>query len=117
MKRFISVIIASFIVFSVSAQNPKGYEAKTAKLAENLVKCSKGGNYNKTYKALRSIQKYEYHLEKGQLVRFYTDMQDAVDKACDRYGIDSVGKVEMKIIVDALFSDELKAAVNQEQNN
>lgn len=117
MKRFISVILASFIVLSVSAQNPKESDAKTAKLAENLVKCSREGNYNKTYKALRSIQKYEYHLQKEELVSFYVEIHEAVDKACDRYGIDSMGKVEMKTIVDALFSDELKAAVNQEQNN
>ncbi len=112
MKRLVSVVAASFIALSLHAALPDGYRQKTAKLAENLVRCSKEGNYSRTYKALRNIQKYEYRLEKDQLVVFYADIHDAVDKACDRHGVDSAGKAEMKVIIDALFSDELKAAVN-----
>lgn len=117
MRRFISIIVASLSVLSATAQIPAGYETKIVRLAEELVKCSKEGNYNRTYKSLRNIQKYEYRLEKNQLVRFYSDIHDSVERACDKYGIDSTGKHEMKIIVDALFSDELKSAVNQEQIN
>ena len=80
--------------------------------APNLVKCSKEGNYNKTYKALRSIQKYEFRLEKEQLVKFYSDIHAAVAESCEKYGIDESGKKEMWVIVDALFSDKLKEEVN-----
>ena len=97
---------------SASAQMPKGYEQKTAKLAENLVKCSKEGNYNKTYKALRDIQKYEFRLQKEQLVTFYSDIHEGVSEACEKYGIDEEGKETMWAIVDALFSDKLKESVN-----
>ena len=97
---------------SAAAQMPKGYEKKTAKLAENLVKCSKEGNYNKTYKALREIQKYEFRLQKEQLVTFYSDIHEEVSEACEKYGIDEKGKQDMWTIVDALFSDKLKESVN-----
>lgn len=53
------LLIATFS-FNADAQKPKNYEKKTSQLADNLVKCSKEGNYNKTYNALRDIQKYEY---------------------------------------------------------
>lgn len=95
------------------AQYPKGHEAKTAKLAENLVRNSKSGDFNKTYQALRSIQKYEYRLTKDQLVAFYSDIHEAVEEACDRHGLDSKGKEDMKVVIDALFSDELKENVKR----
>ena len=112
MKRLLIFITAILFTMSASAQMPKGYEMKTEKLAENLVKCSKQGKYNKTYKALRNIQKYEYRLTKEQLFMFYKDIHSQVDKACDKYGLDENGKAEMKVIIDALFSDELKNEVN-----
>lgn len=112
MKRILSIIVMALFCMSAAAQLPKGYEEKTAKLADNLVKCSKEGNYNKTYKALRSIQKYEFRLEKEQLVKFYSDIHAAVAESCEKYGIDENGKKEMWVIVDALFSDKLKEEVN-----
>ncbi len=112
MKKILAIIVFTLFCTCASAQFPKGYEEKTAKLAENLVKCSKEGSYNKTYHALRKIQKYEFRLQKDQLVTFYTDIHEAVSDACDRHGIDEKGKGEMKVIIDALFSDNLKEAVN-----
>ena len=112
MKKILAIIIFTMFCISAGAQLPKRYEEKTVKLAENLVKSSKGGNYSKTYHALRQIQKYEYRLQKDQLVTFYSDIHSAVSQACDRYGIDEKGKNEMKVIIDALFSDNLKEAVN-----
>lgn len=112
MKKILAIIIFTMFCISAEAQLPKGYEAKTVKLAENLVKSSKEGNYNKTYKALRNIQKYEFRLQKEQLVTFYSDIHEAVSQACNRHGIDEKGKNEMKVIIDALFSDNLKEAVN-----
>ncbi len=112
MKKILAIIIFTMFCISAGAQLPKGYEEKTVKLAENLVKCSKGGNYNKTYHALRKIQKYEFRLQKDQLVTFYADIHEAVAEACEKYGIDENGKNEMKVIIDALFSDKLKEAVN-----
>lgn len=112
MKRILAIIVFTTFCFCAHAQLPKGYEAKTDRLAENFVKSSLSGNYNKTYQALRNIQKYEYRLTKDQLTAFYTDIHEAVAEACDKHGIDSKGKEQMKIIVDALFSDELKENVN-----
>ena len=96
------------------AQQPDGYAEKTARLAENLVKSSKEGNYNKTYKAIRNIQKYEFRLQKEQLVTFYSDIHTAVSEACEKHGIDENGKKEMWAIIDALFSDKLKESVNNQ---
>lgn len=111
MKRLfitLSIIILSALATDMQAL-PKGYEAKTARLAERLVSSSLTGNYNRTYQALRNIQKYEYRLQsKEDLLRFYTDIHDAVAEECDRKGIDAEGKAEMKVIVDALFSDRLR---------
>ena len=112
MRKILAIIIFTLVCISANAQLPKGYEAKTAKLAENLVKSSKEGNYSRTYHALRKIQKYEFRLQKDQLVTFYSDIHSAVSQACDRYGIDEKGKNEMKVIIDALFSDNLKEAIN-----
>ena len=108
MKKILAIIVLSIFCLSAQAQFPKGYEAKTARLAENLVKSSKEGSYNKTYKALRNIQKYQYRLDKDQLIAFYSDIHEAVAQACDRNGIDEKGKNEMRVVIDALFSDELK---------
>ena len=112
MKKIFTVLLFALMCLSTAAQMPKGYEKKTTKLAENLVKCSKEGNYNKTYKALRDIQKYEFRLQKEQLVAFYSDLHENVSEACDKYGIDEDGKKSMWTIVDALFSDKLKESVN-----
>ena len=57
MKKILAIIIFTMFCMSAGAQLPKGYEAKTVKLAENLVKSSKEGSYSKTYSALRKIQK------------------------------------------------------------
>ena len=111
MKKIWAIIILGLFCLSAGAQLPKGYEAKTAKLAENLVKSSKEGNYDKTYRALRDIQKYEFRLQKEDLVTFYSDIHAAVSQACGRYGIDEKGKNDMKIVIDALFSDKLKEEV------
>lgn len=104
------------MLMSPSSQFPEGYENKTARLAEELVSCSIEGDYAKTYNAMRRIQKYEYRLDKDQLVTFYSDLHKAVEKSCDKHGIDENGKKEMKVIVDALFSDDLKSAVTHEEN-
>ena len=112
MKKILAIIIFTMFCISAEAQLPKGYEAKTVKLAENLVKSSREGNYNKTYKALRNIQKYEFRLQKEQLVTFYSDIHEGVSEACEKYGIDEEGKETMWAIVDALFSDKLKESVN-----
>ena len=50
-------------------------------------------------------------------MEFYGDIHTAVADACDAQGIDKTGKEEMWIIIDAMFSDELKAAVNKEDRN
>lgn len=113
MKKILAIIAFAMLCTIADAQFPKGYEAKTVKLAENLVKSSKEGNYNKTYKALRSIQKYEFRLQKEQLVVFYSDIHEAVSDACDKHGIDENGKKEMEVIIDALFSDRLKESINK----
>ena len=113
MKRILAIIVSTMFCICAHAQFPKGYEAKTDRLAENFVKSSMSGNYNKTYQALRNIQKYEYRLTKDQLIAFYSDIHAAVAEACDRNGIDSKGKEEMKVIIDALFSDELKENINR----
>lgn len=112
MKKILAVIVFAMLCIGAEAQMPKGYEKKTAALAENLVKCSKGGDYNKTYKALRDIQKYEFRLQKEELVTFYSDIHKAVSESCDRHGIGEEGKGQMWTIIDALFSDELKANAN-----
>jgi len=112
MKRILCIIAMALFCMNAAAQLPKGYEEKTVKLADNLVKCSKEGNYNKTYKALRNIQKYEFRLQKDQLVKFYSDIHESVSEACEKYGIDENGKKEMWAIIDALFSDKLKEEVN-----
>lgn len=112
MKRLLISAVAVFFAATLYAQMPRGYESKTERLAENLVKCSKQGKYTKTYKALRNIQKYEYRLTKEQLTVFYRDIHSAVAEACNTYDIDETGKLEMKTIIDALFSDELKNDVN-----
>lgn len=111
MKRLLLTIIVAVSCLNAAAQLPKGYESKTARLAENLVNCSRKGNYNKTYHALRKIQKYEYRLDKDQLISFYSDIHDAVLRECIRQGLDENAQAEMKIIIDALFSDGLKEAV------
>lgn len=111
MRRFfitLSIAVLSMLATDMQAL-PKGYEAKTARLAERLVASSMTGNYNKTYQALRNIQRYEYRLQsKEELMRFYNDIHNAVADECDRKGIDAEGKAEMKAIVDALFSDKLR---------
>lgn len=112
MKRIIIIISLALLCCSTYAQLPADYQEKTEKLADALVKSSKEGNYNKTYKALRNIQKYEFRLQKDQLVRFYSDIHESVAEACEKYGIDENGKKEMRVIVDALFSDKLKEEVN-----
>lgn len=112
MKKILAIIVFTTFCMCAWGQTPKGYDSKTEKLAENLVKSSKEGSYNKTYQALRKIQKYEFRLQKGQLVEFYSDIHEAVADACDRHGLDAKGKNEMKVIIDALFSDNLKEAVN-----
>ena len=112
MKKILAVIMFAMFCLGAEAQMPKGYEKKTQALAENFVKCSKEGDYNKTYKALRDIQKYEFRLQKEELVTFYSDIHKAVSESCDRYGIGEEGKDQMWNIIDALFSDELKANVN-----
>ena len=106
MKHITATIALSLFFITAGAQGPEGYD-------DNFVKCSKEGNYNKTYKALRKIQKYEFRLDKDQLVTFYSDLHEAVCDACDRYGINDDGKNEMKIIIDALFSDNLKESINR----
>ena len=108
MKKILAIIVLSIFCLSAQAQFPKGYEAKTARLAENFVRSSKEGSYNKTYNALRNIQKYQYRLDKDQLIAFYSDIHEAVAQACDRNGIDEKGKDEMRVVIDALFSYELK---------
>ena len=117
MKRIIITLLAILLSasFDASAQQPlpRGYEEKTVKLAENLVRHSKSGNYNKTYHALRQIQRYEWRLDKEQLMNFYSDIQQAVADACVRFDIDDKGKQEMKVIINALFSDELKEATGK----
>ena len=45
---------------------------------------------------------------------FYDDIHSEVYKACNEYGLDETGKAEMKVIIDALFSDELKNEVNRQ---
>ncbi len=112
MKKILAIIVCTMFCICSWGQTPKGYDTKTEKLATDLVKSSKEGSYNKTYQALRKIQKYEFRLQKDQLVAFYSDIHEAVADACDRYGIDEKGKNEMKTIIDALFSDNLKEAVN-----
>ncbi|MBR5835460.1 MAG: hypothetical protein IKY66_04785 [Bacteroidales bacterium] len=112
MKKIWAIIIFGLICLSAEAQLPKGYEEKTAKLAENLVKSSKEGNFDKTYKAIRDIQKYEFKLQKDELMTFYSDIHEAVSDACGKHGIDERGKMEMKAVIDALFSDKLKEEVN-----
>lgn len=114
MKRIFTILILGLLCFCAEAQQPKGYEEKTVKLAEALVKSSKEGNFDKTYKAIRKIQKYEFRLQKDQLVTFYSDIHEAVSEACEKYGIDENGKKEMWTIVDALFSDKLKESVNKQ---
>lgn len=104
-------IILGSSAFEADAQKPRNYEKKTTKLAENLIRHSKEGDYSKTYKALRNIQKYEFRLQKEDLMQFYTDIHAAVEAACERFGIDEQGKTEMKPIIDALFSYELINAV------
>ena len=114
MKKYIILIIGivlSASVYGADAQKPDNYEKKTVQLAEKLVKCSKEGNYNKTYAALRDIQRYEFRLQKEELLDFYIDLHEAVDKACDKFGIDENGKAQMKPIIDSLFSDELKNSI------
>ena len=112
MKKIWAIIIFGLICLSAEAQLPKGYEEKTAKLAENLVKSSKEGNFDKTYKAIRDIQKYEFKLQKDELMTFYSDIHEAVSDACGKHGIDEKGKMEMNAVIDALFSDKLKEEVN-----
>lgn len=116
MKRLfiITAILYSTLANAQVIKFTKSQEEKTIQLAENFVKYSKQGDYNKTYKALRQIQKYEYRLDKKQLVSFYSDIHKAVDDACNKYGITQAGKAEMTHIVDALFSDDLKNAVNEQ---
>ena len=114
MKRLLTLIFLGMLCFHAGAQQPDGYAEKTAKLAENLVRSSKEGNYNKTYKAIRNIQKYEFRLQKDQLVTFYSDIHTAVSEACEKHGIDENGKKEMWAIIDALFSDKLKESVNNQ---
>lgn len=113
MKKVILILLfaAASVISNGIHATPKGYESKTARLAEQLVKNSLTGNYNKTYKALRNIQRYEYRLDKKTLVKFYTDIHEAVARECDAQGIDAEGKAEMSVIVDALFSDKLKEEV------
>lgn len=116
MKKFfitLSIAVLSMLATDMQAL-PKGYEAKTARLAEKLVTSSRTGNYSKTYQALRNIQRYEYRLQnKEELMRFYNDIHTAVAGECDRQGIDAKGKAEMKVIVDALFSDKLREEAGQ----
>lgn len=116
MKRIIFLMIClvmGSMSYQAEAQKPKDYKEKTVKLADEFVKHSKEGNYNKTYKALRNIQKYEFRLQKEELVSFYTDIHKAVDEACEKYGIDETGHQELQVVIDALFSDELKEAVQK----
>ena len=114
MKKLLTILILGLLCFCAEAQQPKGYAEQTARLAENLVRSSKEGNYNKTYKAIRNIQKYEFRLQKDQLVDFYSDIHEAVSEACEKHGIDENGKKEMWTIIDALFSDKLKESVNNQ---
>lgn len=116
MKRLfiLTAILLSTITFAQNSRVTKSQEEKTIQLAENFVKYSKEGDYNKTYKALRQIQKYEYRLDKNQLVSFYSDLHTAVAEACNRYNISPAGQSEMTNIVNALFSQDLKNAVNEQ---
>lgn len=116
MKRLfiLTAILISTATNAQAIKFSKSQEEKTVQLAENFVKYSKEGDYNKTYKVLRQIQKYEYRLDKTQLVSFYSDLHEAVADACNKYGITPAGKAEMTNIVNALFSKELKNAVNEQ---
>lgn len=117
MKKILIAAMIFFCCAFVSDAQQKSYSSKTKALAEHFVECSRSGNYNKTYLALRKIQKHQWKLDKEDLMEFYGDIHAAVADACDAQGIDKTGKEEMWIIIDAMFSDELKAAVNKEDRN
>ena len=106
-------------VFTASAvEMPKGHELKTQKLAENFINCSKEGNYNKVYKSLRKIQKYQWQLEKEQIVQFYNDIHAAVQNECDRLGLNQEIKDNFRDVIDSMFSikmrEDLQAASSNE---
>lgn len=111
MRKFLIVFAAVFSCTVFSDAQQKTYSSKTKALAEHFVECSRSGNYNKTYLALRKIQKHQWKLDENNLKTFYGDIHQAVADECDRQGIEAEGKEEMKIIIDAMFSDELKNAV------
>lgn len=117
MKKILIGAIIFFCCASAMNAQQKSYDSKTKALAGHFVECSRSGNYNKTYLALRKIQKYQWKLEKEDLKEFYFGIHQAVADACDEQGISGDGKEEMRIVIDAMFSDELKEAIRNEYSD
>lgn len=117
MKKILIGTMIFFCCAILCDAQQKSYDSKTKDLAGHFVECSRSGNYNKTYLALRKIQKYQWKLEKEDLKEFYFGIHQAVADACDEQGISGEGKEEMRIVIDAMFSDELKEAIRNEYIN
>lgn len=112
MKRIILTLITLvFTVSLASAEVPHSeYLYKTQQLADEFVKCSMEGNYKKTYKAIRKIQKFVQRLDNEQIFDFIEDIDTAVAKSCDKYGLENMSTDGLKEVVYAILPEKLKKA-------
>lgn len=115
MKRIALTLIT--LVFTASlalAEVPHSeYLFKTQQLADEFVKCSMEGNYKKTYKAIRKIQKFVQRLDNEQIFDFIEDIDTAVGKSCSKYGLEEMSTDGLKEVVYAILPDALKAEAKE----
>lgn len=111
----VTVLLA--VTYSSAVEMPKGHEKKTKALAENFIKCSKQGNYNKIYSSLRDIQKYQWKLEKEQVIQFHEDLNKAVQAECDRLGLGQDVKDSFKEVIESMFSMKLREDLEAASSN
>ena len=110
IRKIALAIITIFLAISSASavEMPDGHAKKTKALAENFIKHSRQGDYNKIYTSLRKIQKYQWKLEKEQIVQFYKDLHAAVQVECDRQGLSQDIKDSFKEVIDSMFSMKLR---------
>ena len=115
MKRFIlMLVLLASSVFIATAEVPNSeYIFKTQELAEEFVKYSAEGNYKKTYKAIRKIQKFVQRLDNEQIFDFIGDIDTAVGRSCEKRGMTQEEIAGLKEVVYAILPNALREAAEE----
>lgn len=115
MKRFILmlVLLASSVSIATADVPNSEYIFKTQELAEEFVKYSAEGNYKKTYKAIRKIQKFVQRLDNEQIFDFIGDIDTAVGRSCEKRGMTQEEIAGLKEVVYAILPNALREAAEE----